>query len=75
MQLFGGKYEAVYGPKGSDDYPRNNFDSLFSAFLTIFQVLAGEDWNIIMYKVFVTWYCHMPARTKLYISMGLQLIF
>ena len=30
--------------------PRANFDNLGSAFLTMFQVLTGEDWQLVMYR-------------------------
>jgi hypothetical protein len=29
--------------------PRTNFDDFWSAFLTVFQILSGEDWNVVMY--------------------------
>jgi voltage-dependent calcium channel L type alpha-1D len=29
--------------------PRINFDDFWSAFLTVFQILSGEDWNVVMY--------------------------
>ncbi|KAA0155090.1 hypothetical protein FNF31_06158 [Cafeteria roenbergensis] len=47
MQLFGG----IFADRDPADYPRNNFDDLFSAFVTVFQILAGEAWNEIMYEV------------------------
>ena len=31
------------------DIPYHNFDTLYWAMLTVFQVLSGEDWNAIMY--------------------------
>ena len=34
---------------GPSDQPRHNFDDIFWAFVTIFQVLTGEDWNRVMY--------------------------
>jgi hypothetical protein len=30
--------------------PRANFDSFLMAFTTVFIVLTGEDWNIVMYN-------------------------
>lgn len=43
MQLFGGNFNFP------DGKPNENFDSFIPAFLTVFQVLTGEDWNNIMY--------------------------
>eukprot|EP00039_Didymoeca_costata_P029936 m.27120 g.27120 ORF g.27120 m.27120 type:complete len:1754 (-) comp7865_c0_seq1:131-5392(-) len=43
MQLFGGRFSTAAGQS------RSNFDDFGTAFLAIFQVLTGEDWNIIMY--------------------------
>lgn len=31
--------------------PRNNFDSMLWALMTIFQVLLGDGWNLVMYDV------------------------
>jgi hypothetical protein len=31
------------------DIPYNNFDTIWWAMLTVFQVLSGEDWNAVMY--------------------------
>jgi len=41
MQLFGGKF--------LDDESRATFDSFFQACFTVFQILTGEDWNVVMY--------------------------
>jgi len=41
MQLFGGKFVI----EGS----RATFDSFFQACFTVFQILTGEDWNVVMY--------------------------
>ena len=43
MQLFGGNLNSDEGK------PNTNFDSFIPAFLTVFQVLTGEDWVNIMY--------------------------
>jgi len=41
---------AIGDPAWSDaDVPRSNFDTFLYAFVTIFQVLTGEDWNSVMY--------------------------
>ncbi|XP_077969234.1 voltage-dependent P/Q-type calcium channel subunit alpha-1A-like isoform X2 [Styela clava] len=44
MQVFGGKFSF---PEGN---PNSNFDSFPSAILTVFQILTGEDWNVVMYN-------------------------
>ena len=33
----------------TDDNPRTNFDNLFWAFITVFNILTGQGWNNIMY--------------------------
>eukprot|EP00232_Nephroselmis_pyriformis_P016757 CAMPEP_0182878560 /NCGR_PEP_ID=MMETSP0034_2-20130328/15427_1 /TAXON_ID=156128 /ORGANISM="Nephroselmis pyriformis, Strain CCMP717" /LENGTH=787 /DNA_ID=CAMNT_0025011449 /DNA_START=233 /DNA_END=2593 /DNA_ORIENTATION=+ len=42
MQLFGGKFDF------DGEVPRHNFDSLLWASVTVFQVLTGEDWPVVM---------------------------
>jgi uncharacterized membrane protein len=53
--------EAVYYARlGVADRPRHHFDDFFWAFITIFQVLTGEDWNAVMYDAMRTvgsWAC------------------
>lgn len=44
MQLFGGMF--VF----AEQVPRVNFDNFLNALLTVFQILTGEDWNLIMYN-------------------------
>eukprot|EP01063_Lacrimia_lanifica_P034752 TRINITY_DN6504_c1_g1_i1.p1 TRINITY_DN6504_c1_g1~~TRINITY_DN6504_c1_g1_i1.p1 ORF type:complete len:2507 (+),score=883.60 TRINITY_DN6504_c1_g1_i1:217-7737(+) len=57
MQLFGGRFcnledpeDYIYSP---DDFcpnlPRSNFDTLLLALLSVFQIITGEDWNIVMF--------------------------
>mmetsp|Transcript_29439 Transcript_29439/g.68551 ORF Transcript_29439/g.68551 Transcript_29439/m.68551 type:complete len:2248 (+) Transcript_29439:46-6789(+) len=36
-------------PDGTECVPRANFDTFLWAFVTIFQVMSGENWNTIMY--------------------------
>mmetsp|Transcript_49010 Transcript_49010/g.109896 ORF Transcript_49010/g.109896 Transcript_49010/m.109896 type:complete len:1733 (-) Transcript_49010:26-5224(-) len=36
-------------PDGQECVPRANFDTFLWAFVTIFQVMSGENWNTIMY--------------------------
>ena len=43
MQLFGGSMHI------DGVLPRNNFDTLHWAFISVFQILSGEAWNEIMY--------------------------
>uniref|UniRef100_A0A8C5CIW1 Voltage-dependent L-type calcium channel subunit alpha n=1 Tax=Gadus morhua TaxID=8049 RepID=A0A8C5CIW1_GADMO len=44
MQVFGGKFNFSNQPK-----PRSTFDSFPQALISVFQILTGEDWNLIMY--------------------------
>ncbi|KAI9529137.1 Voltage-dependent P/Q-type calcium channel subunit alpha-1A [Dissostichus eleginoides] len=43
MQLFGGQFNF------DDGTPPTNFDTFAAAIMTVFQVLTGEDWNMVMY--------------------------
>nr|XP_006819159.1 PREDICTED: voltage-dependent P/Q-type calcium channel subunit alpha-1A-like [Saccoglossus kowalevskii] len=43
MQLFGGHFNF---PEGK---PPHNFDTFPVALMTVFQILTGEDWNVVMY--------------------------
>ncbi|XP_049881606.1 muscle calcium channel subunit alpha-1-like isoform X1 [Pectinophora gossypiella] len=45
MQVFGGKFD--YAPE--EEKEKHNFDSFWQAVLTMFQILTGEDWNVVMY--------------------------
>ncbi|XP_076641129.1 ca[2+]-channel protein alpha[[1]] subunit D isoform X4 [Halictus rubicundus] len=45
MQVFGGKFNF----SELHDKPRHNFDSFWQSLLTVFQILTGEDWNMVMY--------------------------
>ncbi|XP_055966549.1 voltage-dependent L-type calcium channel subunit alpha-1S [Sorex fumeus] len=45
MQLFGGRYDF----EDMEDR-RSNFDNFPQAFISVFQVLTGEDWTSIMYN-------------------------
>jgi hypothetical protein len=44
MQIFGGKFNFEEGK------PRANFDSFFSAFLCVFQLMTVENWHLVMYN-------------------------
>uniref|UniRef100_A0AAQ6I870 Voltage-dependent L-type calcium channel subunit alpha n=1 Tax=Anabas testudineus TaxID=64144 RepID=A0AAQ6I870_ANATE len=44
MQLFGGKFNF-----DETQTKRSTFDSFPQALLTCFQILTGEDWNVVMY--------------------------
>ncbi|OAF71883.1 Voltage-dependent L-type calcium channel subunit alpha-1S [Intoshia linei] len=46
MQLFGGRFNFDKDVLK----PRSNFDSFCQSFITVFQVLTGEDWNVVMYN-------------------------
>ena len=39
---------------GAADRPRHHFDDFFWSFITIFQVLTGEDWNAVMFDAMRT---------------------
>ncbi|KAJ8363179.1 hypothetical protein SKAU_G00120100 [Synaphobranchus kaupii] len=43
MQLFGGQFNFEIGT------PSTNFDTFPAAIMTVFQILTGEDWNVVMY--------------------------
>nr|XP_025043334.1 voltage-dependent P/Q-type calcium channel subunit alpha-1A-like isoform X1 [Pelodiscus sinensis] len=43
MQLFGGQFNF------DDGTPPTNFDTFPAAIMTVFQILTGEDWNMVMY--------------------------
>ncbi|XP_060715817.1 calcium channel, voltage-dependent, P/Q type, alpha 1A subunit, b isoform X8 [Tachysurus vachellii] len=43
MQLFGGQFNFDQGT------PPTNFDTFPAAIMTVFQILTGEDWNVVMY--------------------------
>ncbi|CAL4062820.1 unnamed protein product, partial [Meganyctiphanes norvegica] len=45
MQVFGGRFNFSI----TEDKPRHNFDTFVQAMLTVFQILTGEDWNVVMY--------------------------
>ncbi|CAB0032233.1 unnamed protein product [Trichogramma brassicae] len=45
MQVFGGKFNF----SAEEDKPRANFDTFLQSLLTVFQILTGEDWNVVMY--------------------------
>uniref|UniRef100_A0A8C4YGC5 Voltage-dependent L-type calcium channel subunit alpha n=1 Tax=Gopherus evgoodei TaxID=1825980 RepID=A0A8C4YGC5_9SAUR len=44
MQLFGGKFNF-----DETQTKRSTFDTFPQALLTVFQILTGEDWNVVMY--------------------------
>ena len=53
MMLFGGKFYFPYredcAPWKNCAVPRANFDDFPTAFVSVFQILTGEDWNMIFY--------------------------
>ncbi|XP_050528815.1 muscle calcium channel subunit alpha-1-like isoform X2 [Daktulosphaira vitifoliae] len=46
MQVFGGKFNFEL----TEYKPRSNFDTFWQSLLTVFQILTGEDWNVVMYN-------------------------
>ncbi|KAJ2939429.1 hypothetical protein O0L34_g10861 [Tuta absoluta] len=46
MQVFGGKFDY----EAEKEKEKHNFDSFWQAVLTMFQILTGEDWNVVMYE-------------------------
>lgn len=44
MQLFGGKFDFEEGT------PRGNFDQFHSAFVTVFQLLTLENWQLVLFS-------------------------
>merc|ERR1712142_476179 len=51
MQIFGGRLD--FGDE--IEKPRSNFDSFWRAFVTVFQIMTGEDWNACMYYGIKSW--------------------
>ena len=56
MQFFGGRWTAAKFCEDPTDYeackaftPRPNFDTFWNGFVTVFQILTGENWNEVMY--------------------------
>ncbi len=57
MQLFHHRLAAVDGSSSSSSSggsgslpPRSNFDSFHNAFITVFQVLSGDNWHAVFYN-------------------------
>ncbi|XP_064604467.1 muscle calcium channel subunit alpha-1-like isoform X3 [Liolophura sinensis] len=46
MQVFGGRFNF----DSTVAKPRSNFDTFWQSLLTVFQILTGEDWNVVMYN-------------------------
>lgn len=59
--------------------PRHNFDDFFWAFLTVFQILTGENWNEVLYDLiastsyFAAMYCGVAIVLGNYILLNLFL--
>ena len=56
MEIFAGKFK--FDSNGNFDLengsiPRQNFDSIEWAIITVFQVLVGDKWNEVMYKAYL----------------------
>jgi len=56
MQLFGGKFNFTEGK------PRQNFDSFHNAFLSVYQVLTFENWQILQYN-------SMRAQISIFVAL------
>ena len=50
MQLFGGKMKYEYYGETEEDKPKAHFDYFWWAFMTVFQVLTGENWNDVLFN-------------------------
>jgi hypothetical protein len=50
MQLFGGKMKWYYYGTSPEDKAKAHFDSFWWGFVTVFQVLTGENWNEVLYN-------------------------
>jgi hypothetical protein len=50
MQLFGGKMKWYYYGTSPSDKAKAHFDSFWWGFVTVFQVLTGENWNEVLYN-------------------------
>jgi hypothetical protein len=50
MQLFGGKMKYQYYGESEADKPKAHFDYFWWAFMTVFQVLTGENWNDVLFN-------------------------
>ncbi|CAN0379712.1 unnamed protein product [Lampetra planeri] len=48
MQLFGGQFNFDHST------PDTNFNTFPAAIMTVFQILTGEDWNVVMYDAIVS---------------------
>jgi len=63
MQFFGGRFRYF-----KTDYPRSNFDNFFpqddgiGAFVTTFQIISTENWNVIMYNSIMSESSHTGLR-------------
>jgi hypothetical protein len=50
MQLFGGKMKWYYYGSSPADKAKAHFDDFWWGFVTVFQVLTGENWNDVLYN-------------------------
>ncbi|RKP08010.1 Ion transport protein-domain-containing protein [Thamnocephalis sphaerospora] len=48
MQVFSGRFD--FEDSKDDSGPKRNFDSFGEAFLALFQILSGENWNEVLYN-------------------------
>ena len=52
--------------------PRCNFDTPFSAFVTIFIVIVGEDWHLVMYDHYR--FLYERSKMEAYVSVAFFMI-
>lgn len=63
MQAFGGRF--IF----DEESPASNFDRFTSAILTVFQILTGEDWNMVMYDGVRAWSTGEGGDIGMFISL------
>lgn len=62
MQLFGGKMKWYYYGTSPGDKAMAHFDSFWWGFVTVFQVLTGENWNDVLYNTM--WALYQPEEAS-----------
>ncbi|KAK3700089.1 hypothetical protein QZH41_015046, partial [Actinostola sp. cb2023] len=61
MQIFGAQFRNL---PNRPENPRTNFDDFWNAFLAVFQILTGEDWNAVMYDGVLSQGWLDPTKSK-----------
>eukprot|EP00804_Cyclotella_cryptica_P023302 CCRYP_000468-RC/>CCRYP_000468-RC protein AED:0.16 eAED:0.16 QI:0/0.71/0.37/1/0.85/0.75/8/25/1511 len=54
--------------------PRRNFDNLFTAVTTVFQVLSGENWNVVLYDCWKATYWIAPVYFLSLVVFGIFIV-